>query len=140
MKKRTNDNAESEIVGALMLIAVLVAVAGVFISGLTISEQGKTLPRISVTIYMEDYSNAPYDTIHILHKGGDIIFTGDYYIRLVDQSSHSDEYSPPEDFKPGTDISYTKPVLITVPFDVQVIYRDPTDKSEYLIAVQKISP
>lgn len=122
------DDAVSEILGALLLIAVISL--AVSIIGVTILSSVNTSQTPSLSITISNYSS----NITISHGGGDPLPPGSYAI-YVNDINQTTSFSPPLNttvFKAGTTLTYKGSSL---PRTGMVVYKGP-DGSEAVL-VQK---
>lgn len=125
------DSAVSELIGALLLIAVISL--AISILGVTILSNINVSPVPAVSFVIE-YENS---TITIIHVGGDLLPEGSYRIYLdgTDRTSESSPLPYNTPFRPGTTLKLTAPQS---PRNVMVVSRG-NDGRETML-VQKFFP
>lgn len=133
MKSYTHigDDAVSEILGALLLIAVISL--AVSIIGVTILSSVNTSQTPSLSLIISNQSH----NVAISHEGGDPLPAGSYriYVNDVDRTSLFSPGGGTVEFKTGTLLSYKGSSL---PRTAMVIYKGP-DGSEAVLVQKSFS-
>jgi len=122
----SHDSAVSEILGALLLIAVISLAVSIIAVTILSSVDTSQTPSLSITI-----SNSS-NTVTISHKGGDPLPAGSYRIFVNDVNQTTSE---PIVFKAGTTLTFGGPSL---PRTAMVVYKGP-DGSETILAQKSFS-
>ncbi len=128
---RLGDDAVSEILGALLLIAVISLAVSIIAVTILSSVNTSLIPSLSLTVTNHS------QIVTISHEGGDPLPAGSYriYINDVDRTS---SFIPPPDttvFKAGTALTYEGSSLLRT---AMVIYKGP-DGSEAVLVQKSFS-
>lgn len=125
------ESAIAESIGALMLIALLVAVVGIIIVVVVSWYPVWVVPDTSIKMYNESYTHG-INTFYIQNTGGQTFKAGTYYLRVYDSVGNELPvgYYPDTDFTPGTTLLYSRTAFPGGEFsgeygNVQVIYHKP---------------
>ncbi|MCQ8893229.1 MAG: type IV pilin N-terminal domain-containing protein [Methanolinea sp.] len=121
-----HENAVSEILGALLLIAVISLAVSIIGVSILSHVNTSSVPAVSFVITNQSA------TITVLHGGGDTLPAGSYRI-LIDGSDRTGEFEPlPSDtpFIPGTALTYQG---LSFPRTIMVLYRGPDGRETLLV-------
>ena len=142
-----HDSAIAESIGALMLITILVAAAGIITVVVLSWYPVWVVPDTNIEVYNESYTYGE-NTIFIQNKGGESLPAGNYYIRVYDSAGDElmrKEYT--EDFVPGTTLQFNYTTLLDEGStysgeyaSLQFIYHEPNSGKDVLLYQQGLIP